>query len=91
MAQADIAIRGGRIVTGSAEMTADVAISGDTIVQIGGDFEAATEIDASGMLVLPGVIDAHVHLTQPGRDEGQQVSGGWTTSPAGRRRPWQVG
>ena len=72
MAQADIAIRGGRIVTGSAEMVADIAISGDTIVQIGGDFEAAKEIDASGMLVLPGVIDAHVHLTQSGDDASRK-------------------
>ncbi len=72
MGQVDIAIRGGRIVTGSAEMTADIAISGDTIVQIGGDFEAAKEIDASGLLVLPGVIDAHVHLTQSGDDESRK-------------------
>ncbi len=72
MAQADTAIRGGRIVTGSEDMVADIAISGDTIVQIGGEFQAATDIDASGMLVLPGVIDAHVHLT---------MSGGQSNSP----------
>ncbi len=72
MAQADTAIRGGRIVTGSEEMVADIAIAGDSIVQIGGEFQAATEIDASGMLVLPGVIDAHVHLT---------MSGGQSNSP----------
>jgi dihydropyrimidinase len=64
MAQLDIAIRGGRVVTGDSEMLADVGIAGETIVQIGGEFEAAREIDARGMLVLPGVIDAHVHLTQ---------------------------
>ncbi|MGA7670480.1 MAG: amidohydrolase family protein, partial [Nitrolancea sp.] len=71
MAQADIAIRGGRIVTGSTEMTADLAIAGDTIVQIGGDFTAEREIDATGLLVLPGVIDAHVHLTQSGPRENR--------------------
>src|SRR5689334_22991661 len=64
MAQLDIAIRGGRVITGDTEMMADVGISGESIVQIGGEFEAANEIDATDMLVLPGVIDAHVHLTQ---------------------------
>lgn len=72
MAQADIAIRSGRIVTGSADMNADIAISGETIVQIGGDFQAAQEIDASGLLVLPGAIDAHVHLTQSGNRSDSQ-------------------
>ena len=64
MARLDVAIRGGRIVSGGEEMVADIGISGGTIVQIGGEFEAERDVDATGMLVLPGVIDAHVHLTQ---------------------------
>jgi len=65
MAQADIAIRGGTIVTAEAEYRADIAIVGESVVQIGGDFEAKTTIDASGKMVLPGAIDAHVHLSSP--------------------------
>jgi allantoinase len=36
---------------------------------------AREEMDASGLLVLPGVIDAHVHFNEPGRTEWE----GWAT------------
>ena len=68
MARADLAIRGGRLPEGGL---ADVAIAGERIVQIGGEFEAATEVDAGGKLLLPGGVDAHVHLsTPPGERSG---------------------
>jgi dihydropyrimidinase len=43
----------------------DIGIDQGKIVQIGGDFEAEREIDARGNLVLPGGVDAHVHLSNP--------------------------
>ena len=43
-------------------------MAGGRIVQIGGEFEAAVEIGASGKLVLPGGVDAHVHLSSPPGD-----------------------
>src|SRR5882672_1337745 len=39
------------------------------------DASAREEIDASGLLVMPGVIDAHVHFNEPGRTEWE----GWAT------------
>jgi dihydropyrimidinase len=69
--QADLAIRGGTIVTADASYQADVAIVGEMIVQIGGDFGAHQTIDASGKLVLPGAIDAHVHLSLPPVDTSE--------------------
>ena len=74
MIQADLAIRGGTIVTADASYQADVAIVGETIVQIGGDFEANQTIRADGKLVLPGAIDAHVHLSSP---PGQTSEPAW--------------
>jgi dihydropyrimidinase len=65
MAQADLAIRGGTVVTADSSNQADIAISGETIVQIGGDFQARQTIDATGKLIIPGAIDAHVHLSSP--------------------------
>jgi dihydropyrimidinase len=59
----DLVIRGGRVVTGDADSVADVGIQGETIVQIGGDLQGQREVDAAGKLVIPGGIDAHVHLT----------------------------
>jgi allantoinase len=54
----------------------DVAIEGGRIAALGDDLgPAAQEIDARGLLVLPGVIDAHVHFNEPGRTEWE----GWAT------------
>ena len=63
MERYDLVIRGGRVVTAGSEAIADVAIQGGLIAQIGGAMSGAEEIDAAGKLVLPGGIDAHVHLT----------------------------
>src|SRR5262249_43614496 len=61
--QCDLVIRGGRVVTGDTDCLADVGIEDEAIVQIGGEMRGRREIDATGMLVIPGGIDAHVHLT----------------------------
>jgi N-acyl-D-aspartate/D-glutamate deacylase len=61
----DLVIRGGTVIDGSGapRFTADVAIAGDRIVEVG---KVATrgkrEIDADGLLVTPGFIDAHTHF-----------------------------
>jgi dihydropyrimidinase len=60
----DLAIRGGQIITATATVMADIGIAAGTVVQIGGDFQAAHEIDARGKLLLPGGVDAHVHLSR---------------------------
>ena len=60
----DMAIRDGRVVTSGGWSDADLGIRDGRVVQIGGEVTAAKhEIDASGMLVLPGGIDMHVHLS----------------------------
>ena len=66
MSQLDLAIRGGTIVTASDEFRADIGIRGDQIVSIAERIDdAAREIDATGLLALPGGIDSHVHISQP--------------------------
>jgi N-acyl-D-amino-acid deacylase len=61
----DILIHGGRIIdgSGSAPFPGDVALTGDRIAAVGrlGDAEATARIDATGLVVAPGLIDAHVH------------------------------
>ena len=65
----DLAIRGGTVVTASDRYRADIGIRDGRIIQIAEAVEgAAQEIDATGLLVLPGGIDAHVHLAQPTSD-----------------------
>jgi dihydropyrimidinase len=65
MAKLDLVIRGGKIVGAAETAITDVGIANGTIAQIGGDLRAAREIDATGKLLLPGGVDAHVHLSVP--------------------------
>lgn len=62
----DTVIRGGIVVTSGTESVSDIGISDGVITQLGGDMAGVAELDASGLYVLPGGIDAHVHLTSPG-------------------------
>ncbi len=60
-------IQNGSVVTAEKTLVADVLIEGETIkdVRAGIDAVGHTVVDAKGMLVLPGGIDAHTHLDMP--------------------------
>ena len=63
-----IFIKNGTIVNEGKSFRSNILIIGDTIVDIG-FFEkpaGAFEIDANDLLILPGVIDTHVHFREPG-------------------------
>ncbi len=69
MPEFDLAIRGGTVVTASDTVRADIGVRGGRIVAVAeGIADAARVIDASGLLVLPGGIDSHVHIAQPSGD-----------------------
>jgi dihydropyrimidinase len=62
----DLVVRGGTVVTATGSRRADVAIQGGRIAAIEPDLQGPAEtaddvVDATGLLVLPGVIDAHTH------------------------------
>jgi dihydropyrimidinase len=62
----DTIIRGGTVATASDTYQCDVGINAGKITAIDDDLGNATEIvDATGLLVLPGGIDSHVHIAQP--------------------------
>jgi allantoinase len=63
----------------------DVAVADGRIVAIGPELAgpAREEIDARGLLVLPGVVDAHVHLNEPGRAEWEGFATGTAALAAG--------
>lgn len=69
MSAFDIIVRGGRIVdpaNGRDEMV-DLGLRDGAVTEIGAiSGTAATEIDATGKLVLPGLIDSHLHLSRAG-------------------------
>ncbi|MDQ4212551.1 allantoinase AllB [Microbacterium capsulatum] len=64
----DLVIRGGRVVTPSGVQNMDIGVRGAHIVALGSlDPRAADRvIEAAGLVVLPGLIDTHVHLREPG-------------------------
>jgi dihydropyrimidinase len=58
----DLVIRGATVVTPGHREVADVGITDGKIAQIGGPMTGHRELDAAGLLMLPGGVDAHVHL-----------------------------
>lgn len=64
----DLVIKHGRIITASEDFLGDVAIAGESIAAIGQNFKGKKEIDASGLYVIPGAVDGHVHLQMPFAD-----------------------
>ena len=49
---------------------ADVRIEGERIIDVGTELAGGgEEIDARGLLVLPGVVDVHVHFNEPGQTD----------------------
>ncbi|WP_377506833.1 adenine deaminase [Octadecabacter sp. R77987] len=61
---ADIVLRGGRVfdvVTG-AFLDGDVAICGDTIVGTCAGYEGKQVVDVTGLTLVPGFIDTHLHI-----------------------------
>ena len=66
MHEFDLVIRGGTVVTAADTTRADVGVRDGRIIAIAEKLvEGRQEIDASGLLVLPGGIDSHVHFAQP--------------------------
>ncbi|PWU24197.1 MAG: hypothetical protein C5B48_07185 [Candidatus Rokuibacteriota bacterium] len=61
-----LGIEGGEVVTPTGRRRANVYVDDGRIVAVGDVRESADEVvDASGLLVLPGMVDAHVHLMDP--------------------------
>jgi dihydroorotase len=74
----DLLIRNGRIATSEGEDLGDVAIQNGRIAAVGalGEAKAETTIDASGLVVMPGVIDTQVHLREPGLEHKEDLATG---------------
>ena len=67
----DTIIAGGRVVSPTGVRDASVAIDGDQIAAVGEEAvlpSAETRVDAAGKLVIPGVVDPHVHVDEVPED-----------------------
>ncbi|HEX7940214.1 MAG TPA: allantoinase AllB, partial [Gemmatimonadaceae bacterium] len=80
----DLLIRGGTVVTPAGRHPADVAVDHGTIAGVGHDLGSAREtIDATGLFILPGLIDVHVHFNEPGREHWEGAGTGSRALAAG--------
>ena len=71
MAAYDLVVRGGTVATAADIGEADVGVADGRIVALGlGLDPGREEIDARGRLVLPGGVDSHCHIEQPGSTGG---------------------
>ncbi len=61
----DLVIRNGTLVSPLAVLSSDIAFDGERVAAVGPALRGRREIDATGLLVFPGVIDAHVHMALP--------------------------
>ncbi|GMR12040.1 MAG: dihydroorotase [Gemmatimonadota bacterium] len=81
-------IKGGRVVDPGQGLdgTHDVLLDENGIIEVAGRIDApegAVEIDASGMIVTPGLIDVHVHLREPGGEHKETIETGARAAVAG--------
>ena len=76
----DLVVRGGTI----DGVPTDIAVVDGLIADLGTDLPGGREeLDARGLLVLPGAIDAHVHLNDPGRADWEGIPTGTRALAAG--------
>lgn len=82
-----LAVRGGRVLDPSRRLdaVADVVISDGRVVAVGPDAgrDATEAIDASGLLVLPGLVDIHCHLREPGFEHKETIETGTLAAARG--------
>ncbi|GBD37590.1 Dihydroorotase [bacterium HR36] len=82
-----ILIRGGRVIDPSQglDQVTDLWIEGQQVLCLGQrpEWHADTVIDAAGKIVCPGLIDMHVHLREPGREEDETIATGTAAALAG--------
>ncbi|MDQ7829938.1 MAG: allantoinase AllB [Armatimonadota bacterium] len=82
----DLVIRGGTVVTADGARRLAVAVQGETIAALDRDdaMPPAREVlDADGLYVLPGVIDTHTHLREPGNTDREDWETGTRAAAAG--------
>jgi allantoinase len=81
----DLVVRAGRVVRADDHLVADVGVVDGVVAAIERDLEGggAEVIDASGLVILPGAVDAHVHLNDPGRADWEGFATGTAALAAG--------
>src|SRR2546429_5410076 len=89
MAAPDLVILSTRVVTGEGIRPAAVAIADGVITAVhehDGPPDAARQLDVGDAALLPGVVDSHVHVNEPGRTEWEGFETATRAAAAGGGR-----
>jgi dihydroorotase len=83
-----ILIKGGRVIdpASGTDQLADVAVAAGHVLSIGpvpADFTPGKTIDASGCIVMPGMVDLAVRLREPGHEHANSLQSEMAASVAG--------
>ncbi len=80
-------ITNGRVIDPAQglDQVTDLWLRGDRVAGLGPQpgLQADRTIDAAGLIVCPGLIDMHVHLREPGREEDETIASGTAAALAG--------
>ena len=80
---ADLAIKGGTVVSSESRARLHVYIADGRVAALSPDDMAADEVlDATGLFVLPGMVDTHVHLMDPGEKSREDFPTGTAAASA---------
>ncbi|WP_406317012.1 dihydroorotase [Streptosporangium sp. NBC_01639] len=75
-----IVIKGARIIGGEP---ADILIRDGLVAEIGQGLSGDETVDARGLIALPGLVDLHTHLREPGREDAETVATGTRAAALG--------
>src|SRR5258708_211172 len=80
-------LRNGRVIDPSQTIArvTDLWLKDGTVLGVGPQSGATADrtLDCTGMIVSPGLIDMHVHLREPGREEDETIATGTAAAVAG--------
>jgi dihydroorotase len=83
----DLVLRGGRVFDPAAarpmDQAGDVRIAHGRIVEIGRGLVGGRIIDVKDLWIVPGLIDLHVHLREPGQEYKEDIETGTRAAAAG--------
>ena len=87
MDPADLVLRGGRVFDPAAarpvDQAGDVRIVGGRIVEIGRGLVGGRIVDVRDLWIVPGLVDLHVHLREPGQEYKEDIETGTRAAAAG--------
>lgn len=83
MTEVDLVIKNGRIITADGEFRGDVYIKAGKIAGLGHlGLQAQNSVDASGLMVMPGMFESHAHMMDPAETGREDMPSGTAAAAA---------